>query len=64
MVLSFGLLYVTSDIGQILNCLFTTDYCSSGFSEAIYFETIPGLVGGMILVVIAIILLLRARQVR
>jgi hypothetical protein len=62
--LSFGLLYITSDIGQVLNCLAQTSFCSGGFSQAIYYNTVPALVGGAIMVVIAMVLFMLARRVR
>ena len=63
-VLAFGILYVTSDVGNVLNCVYQTTFCSGGFSQAELFETVPGLVGGAILVVIAVVLFFLARRVK
>lgn len=62
--LAFGLLYITSDLGEVLNCVYQTDICSGGFSQGLYLETIPQLVGGAIMLVVAIVLLLLARRTR
>jgi hypothetical protein len=62
--LAFGILFVSSDLGEVLNCLYQTDICSGGFAQSIYFDTVPPLVGGSIMVVIAVVLFLLAGRIR
>lgn len=63
-MLAFGVLYVSSSIGQILNCVYQTDFCSGGFSSGVYFNDLPTLGGGSFLVVVAVVLFILARRTR
>jgi len=61
--LAWGIMIITESLGEVLNCLSQDDFCSGGFSQPVYFETVPILVGGAILVVVAFVLLVLARRV-
>jgi len=62
--LAFGVLIVAEYTGEVLNCWAQTEGCSNGFNQAIYYETVPGLVGGAILVVVALVLFVLAHRER
>ncbi|MGA8604805.1 MAG: hypothetical protein WB788_07085 [Thermoplasmata archaeon] len=62
--LAFGVLEVTSSLGQVLNCLYQTDFCQGGFSGGILINTLPGLGGGAFLVVVAAVLFILAHRNR
>lgn len=62
--LAFGILIVSGDLGQVLNCLYQTNGCPNGFAQSVYLDTVPELVGGAIMVVIAVVLILLARRAR
>ena len=61
---AFGLLSVSSAIGEVLNCLYQTQGCPNGFGQVVYFDTVPGLVAGSLMVVIALVLFVLAYRNR
>jgi hypothetical protein len=61
---AFGLLNVSSTMGQVLSCLFQTESCSNGFTQVVYFDTVPVLVAGSLMVVIALVLFVFAYRNR
>lgn len=62
--LAIGLSYVASAMEEVLNCLYQTDFCSGGFSESVYFNTVPILVSGAILIAVALVLFVLAHRSR
>ena len=61
---AFGLLTLAESIGQILNCSYQTQGCSGGFSQTIYFDTVPLVVAGSIMVLLALVLFVLAYRNR
>ena len=64
--LAFGLVTMSSVMGTVLNCLNQTQACPGGFgpSAVIYYDTVPGLVAGSIMVFIAVVLFALASRNR
>ena len=62
--LAFGINNIADNMGQVLNCLQQTDVCTGGFSQAIYYAVVPGLVGGSVLVAVALVLFVLAHRTR
>lgn len=62
--LAFGVLEVASSLGQLLSCLFQTEFCPGGFTSGLYLGALPSLGGGALLVVVASVLFVLAHHLR
>ncbi len=63
-VLAFGIADVASSLGQILDCVYQTTFCSGGFSSGFELEVVPELGAGAFLVGVAVVLFVLARRSR
>jgi len=61
---AFGLSNIAGSLGEVLNCLYQTTGCSEGFSPSIYLDTVPLMVAGAVMVLLALVLFLLAYRNR
>ena len=62
-LLSFGVLQLSGDLGQILSCVWQTDYCPGGRLSTDYIVQVgPPFVGALFFVGVAVLLLASARR--
>ena len=60
-VLAFDINELGVSLGEVLNCLAQTGFCSGGFSPEIYLNVVPVLCGAGLLIVVGGVLLYLAR---